>query len=351
MQLRAPLIVIESVPEGTVSLRVPLVVTEPLTEHSGTQLRQSLLVLEPLEESFRTLRCSLFVIETLHPVTPEGHVSTELYPGSTGSSVSLPGLKIQSIHKRPTYSTSVYKGVSRVSVRRANMQYPIWEYELIYEFLRDNVNSEFQSLMDFFLARQGAFDTFLFKDTNDYQVINGFQATADGVTTQFSFKRSFGTAFYEKIGQVDTGNTINIYGTVAENDNIPGTGPYTITVTNSSSWVADVGVTKGGVAMTEVASSPAAGQYSVAAGVYTFNSADHGAAVVITYRYTISPSAYTVTLPNLFVFTSAPANGLILSADFQFFFNLRFQDDVADFNKFANTFWELQKIVLESVPQ
>jgi hypothetical protein len=51
------------------------------------------------------------------------------------------------------------------------------------------------------------------------------------------------------------------------------------------------------------------------------------------------------------VFSSAPAANLIISADFQFFFNCRFQDDSADFDKFAMTFWELQKIVLETVPQ
>ena len=178
--LRAPLIVLESVPEGVVSVRVPLLVLQPLTENSGTQLRAALFVLEPLTEHFRTLRCSLIILESLHPVAPEGTVSTELFPGSQGSSIALPGLQWP-IHKRPLFSTAVYKGASGVSVRRANMQYPIWEFDLSYEFLRDSVNQEFQILLDFFLARQGGFDTFLFKDKDDYQVTNGFLATADQV--------------------------------------------------------------------------------------------------------------------------------------------------------------------------
>jgi hypothetical protein len=37
-----------------------------------------------------------------------------------------------------------------------------------------------------------------------------------------------------------------------------------------------------------------------------------------------------VTLPNLVIFTSAPAAQTI-SADFEFFFNCRFQEDAADF--------------------
>lgn len=265
----------------------------------------------------------------------------------------MPGLQWP-IHKRPLFSTETYKGTSGVSVRRANMQYPIWEFELSYEFLRDSVNQEFQTLMDFFLARQGGFDTFLFKDKDDYQVTGGLLGVGDGVTTQFYFKRAFVSGgFYDKVGQVDDGNTITLYGSVAENGTIPNTpGPYTITVAHSATFVADVGVTKAGVAMTKVASSPAAGQYSVAAGVYTFNSADHSQAVVITYTYgSTDLPAYTVTLPNSVVFTSAPASGVSILADFQFFFNCRFQDDAADFDKFAVTFWELQKIVLETVPQ
>lgn len=353
LQLRAPLLVLESAEDGGTSItsvRASFVANEALSD-SVRDLRQALLVNEALEDSFRTLRMPLLCIEALYPVLPEGTVSTELFPGSLGSPIALPGLQWP-VHKRPLFNTEVYKGSSGVSVRRANMQFPIWEFDLSYEFLRDSVNQEFQTLLDFFLARQGGFDTFLFKDKDDYQVTNGFLATADGVTTQFAFVRSFGGTFYDKVGQVDNGNTITLYGTVAENGTVPNLpGPYTITVTNSATFVADVKVTKAGVPMTKVASAPAAGQYSVAAGVYTFNSADNSAAVVITYRYTLNPASYTITLPNLVVFGSAPASGLIISADFQFFFNCRFQDDTADFDKFAVTFWELQKIVLETVPQ
>lgn len=346
MQLRAPLIVLESLPEGVVSIRAPLLVVEPLAD-SNRAIRQSLLVVEPLEDSFRTLRCPLLCIESLHPVAPEGHVSTELFPGSLGSPQALPGLAF-TVHKRPTFSTAVQKAQSGVSTRNAQMQFPIFEFELSYEFLRDDVTQEYRTLRRFFKQRKGGFDTFLLKDPDDYLASNETLGTADGVTTQFPFLYDDQT---EKIGQIDLGNTITIYGSIAESDSIPGTAPYQITVANAATFVADLGVTKSGVAMVKVAGSPAAGQYSVAAGVYSFNSADHGAAVVISYRYSISPSAYTVTLPNLLVFASAPASGLVISADFQFFYNCRFQDDAADFEKFDDGFWQLQKIVLETVPQ
>jgi hypothetical protein len=52
-------------------------------------------------------------------------------------------------------------------------------------------------------------------------------------------------------------------------------------------WAADGGVTyANGSALAAVVSSPAQGQYSVADGVYTFNAADVGQAVLLSYSFT-----------------------------------------------------------------
>ena len=71
---------------------------------------------------------------------------------------------------------------------------------------------------------------------------------------------------------------------------VPASGPYTVTpaVPNSGTWAQDLGVqySGSGLFLLPVASFPAQGQYTVAAGVYTFNSADHGAALVFNYLYT-----------------------------------------------------------------
>jgi hypothetical protein len=49
-------------------------------------------------------------------------------------------------------------------------------------------------------------------------------------------------------------------------------------------WASDFGVTYGnGTALTVVTRNPAAAQYSVANGVYTFAAADAGASVLIFY--------------------------------------------------------------------
>jgi hypothetical protein len=71
---------------------------------------------------------------------------------------------------------------------------------------------------------------------------------------------------------------------------IPAT-PFSITPTvpGSGTWAADMGVRDAnGIPMTRVATGPTTGQYTVAAGVYTFAAADTGLRVFIDYRYTLT---------------------------------------------------------------
>lgn len=83
---------------------------------------------------------------------------------------------------------------------------------------------------------------------------------------------------------------------------IPASSPYTLTVAppNSGAFVADLGVlrTDTGVQMTRVASAPATGQYSVAAGVYTFAAADTGKPVAISYEYSAATGGQIWTMTN-----------------------------------------------------
>ena len=86
---------------------------------------------------------------------------------------------------------------------------------------------------------------------------------------------------------------------VNEAGSIPTT-PYQVTVANSATWVTDLGVfySATGVQLTRVASGPTTGQYSVAAGVYTFAAADTGLGVQINYTYTAASGAQKITLSN-----------------------------------------------------
>jgi hypothetical protein len=69
---------------------------------------------------------------------------------------------------------------------------------------------------------------------------------------------------------------------------VPSSSPYTYSAAFAATFDADLGVTYAatGLQLTRVTSAPTAGQYSVAAGVYTFSSGDAGKAVLITYSYT-----------------------------------------------------------------
>lgn len=89
-------------------------------------------------------------------------------------------------------------------------------------------------------------------------------------------------------GQAATaGLTSAVYDTVGAV--IPAT-PFQVTPTvpSSGTWSRDLGVISAstGRPLTRVASAPTTGQYSVAAGVYTFAAADTGQTVYINYMYT-----------------------------------------------------------------
>lgn len=73
-----------------------------------------------------------------------------------------------------------------------------------------------------------------------------------------------------------------------------------VTVANSATFVDDLGVVKqsNGIPFTKVASTPAAGQYSVSAGVYSFNTGDNSTVVLITYTYNITGSGQKIVLTN-----------------------------------------------------
>lgn len=94
---------------------------------------------------------------------------------------------------------------------------------------------------------------------------------------------------------IATGQTV---GAIGESGTVPTT-PFQITVAQSATWVADLSVWDytSSKPLTRVASSPATGQYSVAAGVYTFAAADVAHVMSINYTYTVA-TGQTVSLTN-----------------------------------------------------
>jgi hypothetical protein len=107
--------------------------------------------------------------------------------------------------------------------------------------------------------------------------------------------RLYNDLFYG--GTTSVGQTLMAYN---EAGTVPASTTYIVTVVNSATWVEDQGVlySATGLPFKKVASAPTLGQYSVAAGVYTFAAADASAPVLISYTYSVSSSGSTVTNTN-----------------------------------------------------
>lgn len=102
----------------------------------------------------------------------------------------------------------------------------------------------------------------------------------------------------------------------AEAGAVAATTPFTVTVANAATFVNDDGVLYAttGLPLTKVASAPTAGQYSVASGVYTFNSSDAGKAVLTSYTYTISGAGQKFTVANQLLGTTPTFQALFYTS-------------------------------------
>jgi uncharacterized protein (TIGR02217 family) len=111
-------------------------------------------------------------------------MSSEIFP-------SLAGLEYPVV-RTPVFRTLIQETASGMETRAALQLYPRWQYTLSFNFLRDDANNEFRTLLAFFLARQGSFDSFLFDDVDDDQVTGQAISLGDGSTKVFQLVRSFG---------------------------------------------------------------------------------------------------------------------------------------------------------------
>ncbi len=91
-----------------------------------------------------------------------------------------------------------------------------------------------------------------------------------------------------------------------EAGSVPSSSPYTYAAANAGNFDEDLGVVyaASGLALVKVASAPAVGQYSVNAGVYTFNSGDAGKAVLASYSYTQTSGGSRAVISNKFMGTA-----------------------------------------------
>ena len=198
---------------------------------------------------------------------------------------TLPGLA-WSITKAPIFQTRIQRAVSGRELRALDYPYPLWQFTLVFAFLRDNPGAgfdELRTLMGFYLTCQGAYGTFLFQDPSDYQVVGQYLGTGDSSLAVFQLQRTMGTA-------------------------LPGGGfVEPIVAPNLVGAVYFDGITQ-------------------------------------------NPSGYSIDPgTGLLTFAIPPATGLVITADVSYWFRCRFVDDSYDFENFMYRLWQLKKLTFISV--
>lgn len=348
--LRDPLALVEELTGGTTvpNIRTPLALGEALYD---------------IPTSITELRASLIIFETLETAPEEGPVSTDLFPSLIGLSWST--------HKKPKFNSLISPQQSGKEVRSAQYVYPIWEFNLEYDYLPDNTlgnNPDVETLLGFFLQRQGSFDSFLFQDPTDFIVGGGSQATGDGTSLQFPISRTLG-GFLEPVCQLDQ-TLLNDFAAGAVNTGTnaiaatahgmtTGTGPVLVTNTGGalptgllhvdSYWIIAVDANHYKFA-SSLANAMAGTPVTLSATGSGTNAVNRDIAVYDNGTL-LDKTAYSILAPNQLLFAVAPAAGHAITADFQFFFVCRFLDDQQDYENFANKLWQLQKCDFMSIIQ
>ena len=198
---------------------------------------------------------------------------------------ALPGLA-WSVTKTPTFQTRIQRAVSGRELRALDYPYPLWQFALVYDFLRDNPAAgydELRTLLGFFMLCQGAFGTFLFQDPSDSHVIGRQIGVGNASTTVFQLQRTMGAM-------------------------LPGGG------------------------FLEPITAP-----NIVRAIY-FNGITQDPTT-----YNVDPASGLVT------FGTAPSSGLTITTDFTYYFRCRFIDDKYDFENFMFRLWQLKKLTFISV--
>jgi uncharacterized protein (TIGR02217 family) len=198
---------------------------------------------------------------------------------------TLPGLA-WSVTKSPTFQTRIQRAASGRELRALDYPHPLWQFTLAFDLLRDNPAAGYDEL----------------------RTLMGFFMLCQG---------AFGTFLFHD----------------PSDDRVAG---QQIGVGNASTTVFQLqramGTTLPGGGFQEPIVAP-----NVVSAVYLNG-------------ITQSPVSYSVD-PNtgLVTFVTAPGGGLIISADFTYYFRCRFVEDSYTFENFMFQLWQLKKLTFISV--
>jgi uncharacterized protein (TIGR02217 family) len=199
---------------------------------------------------------------------------------------TLPGLG-WSVLRSPKFSTRIQKAISGRELRVLDQPYPIWTWTLVYNILRDAHDTRGGN------ALGTGFD--------ELRTLAGFFLQMQGAFQSFLFDD-----------------------------------PSDDTVTGQA-----LGIGNGSFTVFQLLRSFGPG------GAFEPITAPH----VVSHVYVdgIDPGGWTVDpLTGLVTMGSAPAGGTAITADFTYYFRVRFVDDAAEFENFLYQLWSLKQIKFES---
>ena len=149
---------------------------------------------------------------------------------------------------------------------------------------------------------------------------NNFPVAIGSGTRKMTGKAKVARISGQALGNLFFGISPSVGGTqtqFGEAASVPASSPYTYSTSFHSTYTADQGVVYAstGLPLKWVASAPALGQYSVSAGVYTFSSADAGAAVLISYSYTVAAVGESIAVTSQLIGPSITFSANLFAAD------------------------------------
>ncbi len=112
--------------------------------------------------------------------------------GGVDGMIPLPMLSGQSpqVRKNPTWSTTAKRSASGLPIRRQELAYPIWEFDVSFDVLRATpTHDEVAQIFEFFNEAMGRARPWLFLDPSDYRAVGAPIGTGDGTTTAFQLSR------------------------------------------------------------------------------------------------------------------------------------------------------------------
>jgi hypothetical protein len=205
---------------------------------------------------------------------------------------TLPGLGY-SVKWSPVFFNQSFKAMNGASIDIGLSPYPLHNFELTFNFLRDAPSyTERQILMGFFAMVNGPLGRFLFYNVDDGTVTatsTGYGQTlqlGDGLTTTFTIGRSLGAGAYiappEPVGYVFPVSAVYWNGVLQSS------GSYTVTTT--------------------------------------------------------ALGAQAIT------FSGAPPSNTVIGITMVFYYYCKFADDTMTFDKFVDMIWSCQSVKIQSCP-